>query len=177
MAKKPAAKKTRAKSLTKGKPGRPTLYTKEIADEILTWLSDGKSLRSYCQQEGKPDKATVIRWLAVHEEFATNYARARDLLADAIVDDVLDIADDGSNDTYITDSGARRIDTEVVARSKLRVEARLKLAALLAPKKYGDKLDLTVDDKRPSTPEERRARIEQLLAMGVAGATKPAGGV
>src|SRR5690606_31939423 len=95
MAKKPAAKKTRANgraksqaapkftvcdackapgtclfeercSLTKGKPGRPTLYTKEIADEILTWLSDGKSLRSYCQQEGKPDKATVIRWLAVH---------------------------------------------------------------------------------------------------------------
>jgi hypothetical protein len=30
-----------------------------------------------------------------------------------------------------------------VARSKLRIETRLKMASKLAPKKYGDKLDLT----------------------------------
>jgi hypothetical protein len=34
------------------------------------------------------------------------------------------------------------MDFEWVARSKLRVETRLKMAGKLAPKKYGEKLDI-----------------------------------
>ena len=34
--------------------GRPTIYTEELAGEICTHIAGGKSLRSFCAQEGKP---------------------------------------------------------------------------------------------------------------------------
>ncbi|WP_324613718.1 terminase small subunit-like protein [Rhizobium mongolense] len=45
-----------------------------------------------------PNKATVFRWLAAHQEFSDQYARAREAQADSLVDDILSIADDGRNE-------------------------------------------------------------------------------
>lgn len=71
-------------------PGRPSIYTPEIADEILARLAAGESLRQACQAPGMPDRSTVVRWLVRHEDFAARYQQARAMQADAWLDEIMD---------------------------------------------------------------------------------------
>src|SRR5436305_84253 len=82
------------------KQGRPSKYTEEIASTICRRLADGESLRGICADEAMPNKITVLRWLAdpAKADFCAQYARAREAQADALVEECLEIADDGSND-------------------------------------------------------------------------------
>lgn len=118
--------------------GRPSDYNEDVAAAICSELAAGRSLRSICQDEKMPDRATVFRWLARHESFRDQYARAKEESADALVEDMLSIADDGLNDTYTDSEGNDRTNTDVIQRSKLRVDTRKWIASKLKPKKYGD---------------------------------------
>jgi hypothetical protein len=119
-------------------PGRPTTYTNETADKICERLADGESLRRICSGEDMPNKATVFRWLAANEIFRDQYARAREAQAEALADEIIDIADEGLNDSYTDKDGNVRTDHDVIARSRLRVDARKWVASKLKPKVYGD---------------------------------------
>ena len=129
--------------MSKRKPGRPSKYTEEAAAEICRRISDGKSLRRVCLGEDMPDTKTVLRWLSTkeNEAFRLQYAHARELQADALFDEALEIAD-ATEDDWIETDGGKKIDHEHVQRSKLRVDTRKWAAGKLAPKKYGDRLDL-----------------------------------
>lgn len=70
------------------------------------------------------------------------YARAKEQQQELQEDELLDIADDGTNDTYVDDEGKVRVDHDHIQRSKLRIETRKWLMAKLKPKKYGDKVDV-----------------------------------
>lgn len=72
--------------------------------------------------------------------------RAREAQADLLAEQILQIADDGTNDTQTDDEGRVRVDQDVIARSRLRVDARKWLASKMAPKKYGDKIEHTGAD-------------------------------
>lgn len=138
--KKPTRKKAAPAEAPAAPPGPPTTFTQEIADLICEALAEGHSLRSICAAANMPAKSTVFKWLNEQKAFSDQYARAREAQADALFDDILEIADDGRNDTYIDDNGHVRTDTDVIARSKLRVDARKWMAAKLRPKVYGDKV-------------------------------------
>jgi hypothetical protein len=129
--------------------GRQSSYTEETASAICTEIASGRSLNSICKDEGMPHMATVFRWLEVNEAFRDKYARAREAQADALFEQILDIADDGKNDTTIDDDGNIRTDHDVIARSRLRVDARKWMAGKLRPKKYGDRLELAGDENYP----------------------------
>lgn len=120
--------------------GRPSDYSVEMATAICERLSLGESLRQICADEDMPGKTTVMRWLAAHAEFRDQYAHAREAQADYWAEEIVEIADDGSNDTYTDKDGNERTDQEVIARSRLRVDTRKWLMARMAPKKYGDKI-------------------------------------
>ena len=101
-----------------------------------------------------PDKSTVLRWLAddSRREFRDHYARAREVQADTLAEETVEIADDSSRDfkTVIRDGVEVQVfDHEHVQRSRLRVDARKWFASKLAPKKYGDKLELAGDPDAP----------------------------
>ncbi len=122
---------------------RPSKRTPEVEQRIIDGLCDGIPLRELCRQEGMPNWRTVYHWLDADPDLAARVARARELGFDAIAEDILDIADDGTNDwverkrqngTVMT-----VVDSEHVQRSKLRIETRLKLLACWDPKKYGAK--------------------------------------
>lgn len=128
--------------------GRPSAYTEAIADAICDALADARSLRSICCDEGMPSQSTVFRWLADerYANFRERYARAREAQADAIVDEMLDIADDASNDWMERSPDDKRgpgwdLNGEHVQRSKLRIDARKWMASKLRPKVYGDKIE------------------------------------
>lgn len=120
--------------------GRPSSFTQEIADKICEGIADGKSLRSLCEGDDMPAKSSIFKWLSQRKEFADQYARAREAQADALFDDILTIADDGRNDSYTDDDGNERTNQDVIARSRLRVDARKWMAGKLRPKVYGEKI-------------------------------------
>lgn len=139
------------------KVGRHSKYTNEIAEEICHLISTtSRGLVSICSGEDMPSTVTVYSWLnnPEHKEFLNNYTRAREAQADLLADEIIAIADDGSKDTKIRYDAHgvpyKGEDTEWTSRSRLRVDARKWKASKLAPKKYGDKLDVTTDgDKLP----------------------------
>lgn len=94
-----------------------------------------------------PSVQTVLKWLREDKNgFLAQYTRAKEEQADLLVEDMLDIADDGTNDYMTIEKGDKTYnveDKEVTNRSKLRVETRKWIASKLKPKKYGDKLDVT----------------------------------
>ena len=101
-------------------------YSPELAEKILDRISEGESLRRICADDGMPDRRTVLRWLEADQELATKCARARELQADSIFDELREIAEDGN--------------PEDVQRAKLRVSTLQWMAAKLAPKRYGEKI-------------------------------------
>lgn len=129
--------------------GRPSDFTDAIANDICIRLAGGESLRGICRDEHMPDASTVFRWLASNSEKYTNfreqYARAREVQADALVDEILEISDDGTND-WMERKGADgenlgwQLNGEHVQRSRLRVDSRKWFASKVLPKKYGDRV-------------------------------------
>lgn len=127
--------------------GRPTQYSQEIADVICEEIStSNKSLKTICENEYMPAVRTVLYWLKSNEDFLHQYTRAKEEQADFLAEEIIEIADDSSNDTLYGDFGPME-NKEWVNRSKLRVEARKWVASKLKPKKYGDKVDVTSGDK------------------------------
>ena len=126
--------------------GRPSEFSQEKADAICERLADGESLRSICSEEGFPSQPTVFRWLAANESFRKQYAHARDVQADVLFDEILEIADDGRNDwmaAHGEDEGSGwKENGEAIRRSQMRIDARKWMAGKLRPKKYGDKLEV-----------------------------------
>ena len=123
--------------------GRPAeIVPADKADEIIRRLSTGEPLEVICRSGGMPCVSTVHLWREKDKDFAGHFARARAEGFDAIAADALAIADDSSKDTIETPNGPK-MDAEWVARSRLRVDTRLKLLAKWYPAKYGDKLDVT----------------------------------
>lgn len=120
--------------------GRPTSYCADIADLICESLSDGKSLKEICLPAEMPTRSTVYRWLSIHAEFSDMYARAREEQAETLADEIISIADETHNDHMINDKGNEVVNSEAIARSRLKVDARKWVAAKLKPRKYGDKL-------------------------------------
>lgn len=146
--------------MPKKKTGRPSDYTDAIAAAICERIADGESLRSICRDEAMPAKSTVFEWLADpdHEAFRTKYAYAREAQADSLVDEMTDIADDGSNDWMEKKNAAGESigwqeNGEALRRSALRVSTRQWIAEKLKPKKYGTKVDLNLDGKVALVPQ------------------------
>lgn len=132
--------------------GRPSIFSDEIAIAICSRLSDGESLRKICCDDGMPGQTTVYRWLMEREDFREQYACARELQADTLFDEILDIADDGSNDFVADGDGGEAVNHEHIQRSKLRIDSRKWMAGKLRPKKYGDKQLLGSDPDNPLPP-------------------------
>lgn len=119
---------------------RPSIYTEELATEICRQLAAGNSLRKVCEAEGMPHRDTVHTWVLTIPSFSDHYARAREMQAEHYLDEIIEIADDSMMDKFVDDNGNERTDSEVVARSKLRVDTRKWAMSKMAPRKYGDKV-------------------------------------
>jgi hypothetical protein len=100
--------------------------TDDLVNKILDGIMDGKSVRQICADPEMPDNRTVQRWIANNADFAAKCARARELQADNIFEDMQEVADYGNPDD--------------VQRAKLRVSTMQWRAAKLAPKKYGERV-------------------------------------
>lgn len=151
--------------------GRPTTYTPEIADMICSRLSEGESLRSVCKDPEMPVASTVFAWMRKYEEFSKQYARAKEEAADAMFEEIQDIADDGTNDWMEVnnqdgDCVGWKINGEALQRSRLRVDTRKWMMSKMKPKKYGDKIQTEHSGKveyTGLTDEQLNNKLQSLI--------------
>lgn len=127
--------------------GRPTTYSKDLADKICEQLASGDSMRTVCKADEMPAMSTVFKWIREIPEFSKQYVKAKEEAADALAEEMMDIADDASND-WMAKHGkdtqeSWQLNGEHVQRSRLRIDTRKWIASKLKPKKYGDKIDMT----------------------------------
>ena len=110
----------------------------QMMDALLVHIESGKSMREVCRMDGMPDHTTVIRWMRDDGALATRYARARMAQADVLFDRMETVEEAVTAGTM--DSHAARV---VLDSMRWR-------ASKLAPKVYGDRLDVSVTDSRIS---------------------------
>lgn len=125
-------------------PRGPVLDPAQFLPEVHAWIESGKTLRSYCRQEGKPSYGTIYDWLEEDASENSRFARARDVGEAQIAQECLEIADTTEVGEIITTKadGSREVKTiDMIEHRKLRIETRLKLLAKWNPKKYGDRME------------------------------------
>ena len=147
------------------KRGRPSLYMLELVAEICRRVAECGSLREVCRADDMPTEATARAWvLEDREGFSSHYAIAREIAYSSMADEVLEIADDGSNDWMerqnADGSTYTALNGEAVARSRLRVDTRKWLLSKVLPKVYGDKLQLGGDPGNPIKHEHSDAAAD-----------------
>ena len=132
-------------TITKLKRGRPTDYTPELVNEICSTIaSSSKGISRLCKDNLIwPTKETIFAWLKTYGDFSDQYARAKRLQIEVMVDEIIEIADDSSQDNIINKQGQIICNNESINRARLRIDTRKWIASKLAPKIYGDKIDNT----------------------------------
>jgi len=123
-----------------------------------------------------PPCRTIRDWIAADEGFAAQYARSKEQQADHIFEQIIDIADDDSEDELFVggedESGAsaKRVqNSEFIARSRLKVDARKWVVSKLLPRKYGDKVTLGGDPDNPLVHEHKHEISDEALTAIILG--------
>lgn len=128
----------------KKKRGRPTDYTKELGEKICGLMCDGKSVRAIGKMKGMPDAATIFRWAITNEEFYEQYAKAREVQAEKMFEEIIDISDETHG---IIKSGAEKKSGAYANGQRLRVDVRKWYLSKVLPKKFGDRQSVVTEDK------------------------------
>jgi len=88
---------------------------------------------------------TMMAWIDADPSRIERYARAREAQADKMAEDILALADIsriGTKTTTKPDGSVETVTSDMVDRARLQIDARKWLAAKMAPKKYGERLEL-----------------------------------
>jgi hypothetical protein len=121
---------------------------KELFDKICYRIIEGESVRAILRDKNLPNRQTFYNWLndKEHPERVGQYARACEVRADNIFDEIFEIADNNGDDYEKVDLGEgvviEKVNTDHIQRSKLRIDARKWALSKMNPKKYGEKLDI-----------------------------------
>lgn len=74
--------------------GRPTKFSQKLADEIVTRLEEGESLREICRSDDRmPSRSTINRWQDQDKDFQDRLTQARARGAFDAIDEAREIAD------------------------------------------------------------------------------------
>lgn len=126
----------------------------KIAEQVMAGMRSGLSAFKACQVAGVP-QSTFSRWVDDDATLAENYARAREDLIERIANDVMELAD-----SEVPETGDGKKDWQAVQKHKLQVDTRKWLLSKLAPKKYGDKLEVSGDAANPLVQRIERVVVK-----------------
>ena len=141
------------------KPKAPTKAKSQdradLSKKVLEGMHGGLSCFKACQAAGVPH-STFIGWVNVDPELADRYTRAREDLIELLANETMAIADQAFEEIEEQAVGKdgkpvvlkKKVPVDV-QRARLQVDTRKWLLSKLAPKKFGDKLELTGDPDRP----------------------------
>jgi len=99
-----------------GRPRTVEPLDSETEQAILQHVASGMTLLAVCRLEGAPDYHRVVAHASRSNSFAKALARAREIGAGAMADEIIEIAEE------------RAADSAAVQRNRLRIEARARVA-------------------------------------------------
>jgi DNA-binding helix-hairpin-helix protein with protein kinase domain len=134
-----------------------TVDRAEKSQEVVRLMATGLSLRKSCIQAEIP-APMFLRAVDASPELAEQYTRARQALLDKMADEILELAD---APVPVLDNGAT--DNALVRQRQLQVDTRKWFLSKLAPKVYGDRLDVSVSDTRISINGALQAAQSRLV--------------
>lgn len=144
--------------------GVPSTYTKEMGDKICELVATNAcGINKIVEMNPElPTPITIHQWRLKYKEFAYNYAEAKRKQADLLAEDILNIADETINYTYVDENGKVKRDAAAAQANRLRVDTRKWLASKLLPKIYGS---VEIDNLRldNSKLQEEIARLRAEL--------------
>ncbi len=161
-----AGEKPPATPAVPAKRGRPTKYSEALGRTICEQLAAGRTLRVVCGNIGL-DESTVRDWGTdpAHPLFPA-FARAREIGLYSMADEIVEIADDRSEDFKLDPvTGRPVLDREHVKRSELRISSRKWMLEKLLAKVFGNKTQLEGGDK----PIEVNHNASDALISRIAG--------
>jgi len=101
--------------------------------------------------EGSPINYTsFFLWMVKSEKLRELYNYAREVRSDVLFEEIITIADTPieGRKTKITERGIEEMVGDMTEHRKLQIDARKWVVSKMQPKKYGDKLDVTTDQKQ-----------------------------
>lgn len=110
----------------------------KIIKAVCVAISGGQLVKEACEAQGVTPKA-LREWCVETPAFGALYARAREEQAHAIAEDAIRLAD-----AVLPAKG-------FVDKVRVQVDARKWMASKLAPRLYGEKLEVSGDPERPLT--------------------------
>jgi hypothetical protein len=146
-----------------GALGRPpgSAFSEAIADEILSRLATGETIRAICKTPGMPTTGLITQWLSptntapgsqrFREDFPKRYAHARAMGLDQMAEQTIEIADNLDEDP---------------ASRRVRVDTRKWLLSKLRPDLYGERMAI---DKGTGWDGDLTKLTESQLATLIAG--------
>jgi Bacteriophage Sf6, terminase small subunit-like len=124
------------------------VYSEKIAQEICERISAGELLINITNLPHMPTLRRCNQWLKANDDFMMLYKESIQDRLSIFEEEVISIADDAAKDwrEIIQRNGETRkvIDSEVIARAKLRVEVRFRHLKAGRPQKWGDSSTLNV---------------------------------
>jgi len=108
------------------------LYTDNLAELICSRLEAGEPLAAICRDDDMPGVRTVLRWADEKEDFGTAYRLAQAAAAEHLDAEVQRISETA-------------VDRDTASAARVRIAALQWRASKQAPKKFADRVDMTVD--------------------------------
>lgn len=138
-----ASRKAKAVITVKGHDYRVevgnTALTLALAQAVAADVMSGTTLTGSLRQR-KITKSLYFKWMSQFDWLRALMNEAHEFRADSMADELIEIADDRSQDMYLdTHHGTEKPNMAAVARSKLRVETRKHLMGKFNPRKYAEK--------------------------------------
>jgi hypothetical protein len=117
-----------------------------VFPDIVSRVASGELLTDLCKEYGFT-RAWAYAWMNADKSRVDAYARAREEQQHAWADEIVKIAGESERDTIERDDGGTSMNSEWVARCKLKIDTKKWLMARLNPKAYGDKIQTEVSGK------------------------------
>lgn len=123
---------TAKKKDSRGRP--PTPDMKVVKQLICEEISTGKSLVKVLDSPGMPGYRTVMTWLREDQDFRQSYTYAREERADAIFDEMDEVAEQAVASTSAVEVAGLRLKMDIIKWKLARMNSR----------KYGEKVSTEV---------------------------------
>ena len=111
---------------------RASIYSQDLAEVICSRLEAGEPLAAICRDESMPGLRTVLRWVDTQEGFGDAYRTAQAAAGEHL-------------DAEIQRISETAIDRDTASAARVRIAALQWRASKAAPKKFADRIDMTVD--------------------------------
>ena len=123
------------------------LVPDDVLEACLEAVAEGRTVKEFCETDGRLSRSTFYKLMRTDPEVARIYAQAKEIGAETLADELLEIADDSRNDYVerhrVDGSAYIAFQDENVKRSALRITTRQWLLERLMAGKYGNRIQHT----------------------------------